>query len=57
MSVLFLFRSRLSLAFIALGLALVLAAACNGDDGAEGGETPAADETPAGMETPAPPTP
>ncbi len=41
---------------VLLGAALALAA-CNGDDGAEGGETPAADETPAGMETPAPPTP
>ena len=46
MSVLFLLRSRVSLAFLALGLALVLAAACNGDDG--GGTTPAGGETPAG---------
>ena len=51
MSVLFVLRSRVSLAFLALGLALILAAACNGDDG--GGETPAAGETPAGGETPA----
>ncbi len=55
MSVLFVLRSRVSLAFLALGLALVLAAACNGDDG--GGTTPvgggdtAADETPAADET------
>ena len=33
MSILSFFRSRVSLAFIALGLALVLAAACNGDGG------------------------
>jgi plastocyanin len=52
MSVLLVLRSRVSLAFLALGLALVLAAACNGDDGG-GGETPAAGETPAGGETPA----
>ncbi len=46
MSVLFLLRSRVSLALLALGLALVVAAACsNGDDG--GGTTPAAGETPA----------
>jgi len=45
MSVLFLLRTRVSLAFLALGLALVLAAACNGDDG--GGTTPAGGETPA----------
>ena len=45
MSVLFVLRSRVSLAFLALGLALVLAAACNGDDG--GGTTPAGGETPA----------
>ncbi len=44
MSVLFILRSRVSLAFLALGLALILASACNGDDG--GGATPAADETP-----------
>ncbi len=57
MSVLFVLRSRVSLAFLALGLALILAVACNGDDGGgttpAGGETPAADETPAGGETPA----
>ena len=57
MSVLFLLRSRVSLAFIALGLALVLAAACNGDDGGgttpAGGETPAVGETPVDGETPA----
>ena len=46
MSVLFVLRSRVSLAFLALGLALILAAACNGDDG--GGTTPAAGETPTG---------
>ena len=40
MSVLFVLRSRVSLAFLALGLALILAVACNGDD--DGGETPAA---------------
>ncbi len=51
MSVLFVLRSRVSLAFLALGLALILAAACNGDDGG-GGDT-AAGETPAGGETPA----
>ncbi len=51
MRILSLFRSRVSLAFIALGLALVLAAACNGDDG--GGTTPAGGETPADGETPA----
>ncbi len=51
MSVLFLLRSRVSLAFLALGLALILAAACNGDDG--GGTTPAGGETPADGETPA----
>ncbi len=51
MSVLFVLRSRVSLAFLALGLALVLAAACNGDDG--GGTTPAGGETPADGETPA----
>ena len=50
MSILFVLRSRVSLAFLALGLALVLAAACNGDDG--GGETPVGGETPAGGETP-----
>ena len=38
---------------VLLGTAVAVAA-CNGDDGAGGGETPAADETPAGMETPAP---
>lgn len=46
MSVLFYRRGRFSLAFLALGLALILAAACNGDDGGDttlaGGETPAA---------------
>ncbi len=51
MSVLFVLRSRVSLAFLALGLALILAAACNGDDG--GGTTPAGGETPADGETPA----
>ena len=45
MSVLFVLRSRVSLAFLALGLALILAAACNGDDGG-GGETPVVGETP-----------
>ena len=45
MSVLIVLRSRVSLAFLALGLALVLAVACNGDDGG-GGETPVADEEP-----------
>ena len=45
MSVLIVLRSRVSLAFLALGLALILAAACNGDDGG-GGETPVADEEP-----------
>ncbi len=44
MSVLFVLRSRVSLAFLALGLALILAVACNGDDG--GGTTPAGGETP-----------
>ncbi len=44
MSVLFVLRSRVSLAFLALGLALILAVACNGDDG--GGTTPVG-ETPA----------
>ncbi len=42
MSILSFFRSRVSLAFIALGLALVLAVACNGDgdgDGDDGGGT------------------
>ncbi len=47
MSVLFVLRSRVSLAFLALGLALILAVACNGDDGG-GGETPVAGETPPG---------
>ena len=51
MYVLFVLRSRVSLAFLALGLALVLAAACNGDDG--GGTTPVGGETPADGETPA----
>ncbi len=51
MSVLLVLRSRVSLAFLALGLALVLAAACGDDDG--GGQKPAAGETPAGGETPA----
>ncbi len=51
MSVLFVLRSRVSLAFLALGLALILAVACNGDDGG-GGETPVANETPAAGETP-----
>ncbi len=37
---------------VLLGAAFALAA-CDGDDGAEGGETPAADETPAAGETPA----
>lgn len=45
MSVLFVLRSRVSLAFLALGLALILAVACNGDD--DGGTTPAGGETPA----------
>ncbi|MCH7998209.1 MAG: hypothetical protein IIA91_01865 [Chloroflexi bacterium] len=45
MSVLIVLRSRVSLAFLALGLALILAVACNGDDGG-GGETPVADEEP-----------
>ncbi len=49
MSVLFVLRSRVSLTFLALGLALILAAACNGDDG--GGTTPADGETPAADET------
>jgi plastocyanin len=63
MSVLVVLRSRVSLAFLALGVALVLAVACNGDDGGGttpadgqtlvGGETPAGVETPAGGETPA----
>ncbi len=44
MSVLFVLRSRVSPAFLALGLALILASACNGDDG--GGTTPAGGETP-----------
>ncbi len=56
MSVLFILRSRVSLAFFTLGLALILAAACNGDDGGGttpvAGETPVADETPDGGETP-----
>ena len=51
MSVLFVLRSRVSLAFLALGLALILAAACNGDDGG-GGETPVVGETPAADEEP-----
>ncbi len=46
MFVLLLLRSRVSLAFLALGLALILAAACSGDDGG-GGTTPAGGETPA----------
>ena len=46
MSILSLFRSRVSPAFLALGLALVLAAACNSDDDGGGGTTPAAGETP-----------
>lgn len=51
MSVLFFLRSRVSLAFLALGLALILAVACNGDDGG-GGETPVASETPVADEEP-----
>ncbi len=50
MSVLFVLRSRVSLAFLALGLALILAVACHGDDG--GGTTPVGGETPAAGETP-----
>ncbi len=45
MRILSLFRSRVSLAFIALGVALVLAAACNGDGDDGGGTTPAGGET------------
>ena len=51
MSVLFVLRSRVSLAFLALGLALILAVACNGDVGG-GGETPAAGETAVADEEP-----
>ncbi len=51
MSFLLVLRSRVSLAFLALGLALILAVACNGDDGG-GGETPVTGETPAADETP-----
>ena len=43
MSFLFDLRGRVSLAFLALGLALILAVACSGDDGS-GGETPVVDE-------------
>ena len=51
MSVLFVLRRRVSLAFLALGLALILAVACNGDDGG-GGETPVTGETPVADEEP-----
>ena len=51
MSVLCVLRSRVSLAFLALGLALSLAVACNGNDGG-GGETPVASETPVADEEP-----
>ncbi len=51
MSVVFLLRSRVSLALLALGVALIVAAAC-GDDGDDAEEF-AAGETPAGGETPA----
>ncbi len=59
MSILSLVRSRLFIAALVLGVALLVVAACNGDDDDGDGdrETPAADETPAGEETPAPPTP
>ncbi len=59
MSILSLVRSRLFIAALVLGVALLVVAACNGDDDDGDGdrETPAADETPAGTETPALPTP
>ncbi len=57
MSVLFILRSRVSLALLALGVALIVAAACgDGGDDAEmfiGDETPAVGETPTDGETPA----
>ena len=52
MSILSFVRSRIFVALLVLGVALIVAAAC-GDDDDDGGETPAAGETPAVGETPA----
>jgi len=56
MSILSFVRSRIFVAPLVLGAALLVAAACGGDgDGGEtpaGGQTPAAEETPVANETP-----
>ncbi len=56
MSILSFVRSRIFVALLVLGAALLVAAACGGDgDGGEtpaGGQTPAAEETPVANETP-----
>jgi plastocyanin len=50
MSILFFVRSRIFVAPLVLGVALLVAAACGG--GGDGGETPAGGQTPAVEETP-----
>ncbi len=56
MSILSFIRSRIFVALLVLGIALIVAAACGGDDDAEefaGDDTPAAGESPPAGETPA----
>jgi len=56
MSILFFVRSRIFVALLVIGAALLVAAGCAGDsDGGEtpaGGQTPAAEDTPVAGETP-----
>ena len=52
MSILSFVRSRIFVALLVLGVALIVAAACGGDD--NGGETPAAGETPVPTISPQP---